>query len=187
MLLADLNIGCDEGLPIRVALFLYIYAKTEEKMNIRRAEEKDSKRILELLVQVNNVHNDGRPDLFIRDKTKYTEDELKKILADDSSPVFVAVDEDDYVMGYGFVMFQSHEKDNNWPNITTLYVDDICVDEKCRGKHVGKAIYDFLVDYAKKNGCYNLTLNVWENNPSARAFYEKMGMKVQKTGMEIVL
>ncbi|MBR7079625.1 MAG: GNAT family N-acetyltransferase [Treponema sp.] len=156
-------------------------------MNIRRAEEKDSKRILELLVQVNNVHNDGRPDLFIRDKTKYTEDELKKILADDSSPVFVAVDEDDYVMGYGFVMFQSHEKDNNWPNITTLYVDDICVDEKCRGKHVGKAIYDFLVDYAKKNGCYNLTLNVWENNPSARAFYEKMGMKVQKTGMEVVL
>lgn len=160
-------------------------------MKIRRAEEKDIPRILELLVQVNDVHSDGRPDLFIRGKTKYTEVDLKKILADDSTPVFVAVDDTDvgkdYVLGYGFAILQSHVQDNNWPDITTFYVDDICVDEKCRGKHVGKEIYNYLVEYARKIGCYNLTLNVWEKNESAKSFYKNMGMQVQKIGMEVVL
>ncbi|HAK68689.1 MAG TPA: GNAT family N-acetyltransferase [Treponema sp.] len=156
-------------------------------MIFRRAEEKDCGRILELLLQVNNVHNDGRPDLFLRDKTKYTEEELKSIIADDSTPVFVAQDDDGSIPGYGFAVIQSHEKDNNWPNITTLYVDDICVDKSCRGKHVGTFIYQNLVEWARKKGCYNLTLNVWEKNPGARAFYEKMGMTVQKTGMETIL
>lgn len=160
-------------------------------MKIRRAEEKDIPRILELLVQVNDVHSDGRPDLFIRGKTKYTEVDLKKILADDSTPVFVAVDEtdsgDDFVLGYGFAILQSHVQDNNWPDITTFYVDDICVDEKCRGRHVGKEIYNYLVEYARKIGCYNLTLNVWEKNESAKAFYKSLGMSVQKIGMETIL
>ena len=160
-------------------------------MKIRRAEERDIPRILELLVQVNDVHNDGRPDLFIRGKTKYTEADLKKILADDSTPVFVATDDvegkSDYVLGYGFAILQSHVQDNNWPDITTFYVDDICVDSKFRGRHVGKEIYNYLVDYARKIGCYNLTLNVWEKNESAKAFYRNMGMQVQKIGMETIL
>ena len=44
-----------------------------------------------------------------------------------------------------------------------------------------------MKEYAKKNGFYNITLNVWECNPSARSFYDKMGMTVQKTGMEYIL
>jgi ribosomal protein S18 acetylase RimI-like enzyme len=156
-------------------------------MNIRRALNKDTKRILELLVQVNNVHNDGRPDLFIRDKTKYTETELLNIIRNDKTPVFCAVDETDSVLGYGFCVIQSHETDDNWHNITTLYIDDICVDEKYRGKHIGKALYEYITEYARKSGCYNITLNVWEKNPEAKAFYEKMGMSIQKTGMEKIL
>ena len=156
-------------------------------MKIRRALEKDSKKILELLVQVNNVHNDGRPDLFIRDKTKYTEPELIEIIHNDETPIFCAVDDNDTVLGYGFCVLQSHVKDNNWPDITTLYIDDICVDENARGQHVGKAVYDFIIDYAKKIGCYNVTLNVWEKNTSAKEFYKKMGMQVQKIGLETIL
>ena len=32
-----------------------------------------------------------------------------------------------------------------------------------------------------------MTLNVWEGNDAAKAFYEKMGFKVLKYGMEFVL
>lgn len=156
-------------------------------MKVRRAKWEDAERIMELLRQVNNVHHEGRPDLFIKDKTKYTWDELCDILECDDTPVFVAVDDADKVLGYGFCVFVSHEADNNWPNITTLYVDDICVDENVRGMHVGKTIYDFLVQYAKDNGCYNLTLNVWEKNESAKKFYKACGMSVQKTGLEKIL
>ena len=164
-------------------------AKIQEypDITIRRSKPEDSKRILELLVQVNNVHNDGRPDLFIRDKTKYTESELLAIMKNDDTPIFCAFDQDDRLVGYGFCVLQSHEKDNNWHRIKTLYIDDICVDEKFRGRHIGKSIYEYLLDYARKTGCYNVTLNVWEKNPEAKAFYEKLGMQVQKTGMETIL
>ena len=156
-------------------------------MIIRKAEIKDTGRIMQLLVQVNNVHNANRPDLFIKDKTKYTEDELKRILDDPLTPVFVAVDETDNVLGYCFGMFQSHKEDNNFPDITTYYIDDLCVDESHRGEHIGKALYNYTVEFAKKSGCYNVTLNVWDKNDSAIKFYENCGFKIQKYGMEIVL
>lgn len=156
-------------------------------MIIRNAKEKDADRILELLVQVNNVHSDNRPDLFLRDKTKYTKDELLAIISDDSKPIFVGVDDNDRVLGYAFCVFQSHIEDNNFPDIVTLYIDDICVDEKERGKHVASQIYDYVKNYAKEQGCYNVTLNVWDKNDAAIAFYNKCGFKLQKYGMEVIL
>ena len=40
---------------------------------------------------------------------------------------------------------------------------------------------------AKGLNCYRLTLNVWEGNDSAKAFYDKMGMKVKEYTMEYIL
>lgn len=156
-------------------------------MKIRRAEERDADRILEILRQVNNVHHDLRPDLFIKDRTKYNKEELLEIIGDDRRPIFLAEGEEGQVKGYIFCEFQSHAEDNNWPDITTLYIDDICVDDRYRRQHVGKDIYDYIIDYARDTGCYNVTLNVWENNDPARTFYESCGMTVQKTGMEKIL
>jgi ribosomal protein S18 acetylase RimI-like enzyme len=72
-------------------------------------------------------------------------------------------------------------------DIKTLYIDDICVEENARGKHVGKALYEYVRDYAQSIGCNNITLNVWDGNDAALSFYRNMGMKVQKTTMEILL
>lgn len=156
-------------------------------MKIRRAEDRDTARIMELLRQVNNVHSDVRPDLFLRDKTKYTEDELHEIMQHEDLPIFVAVDANDRVLGYMFGKLESHVKDNNFPDITTFYIDDLCVDEASRGQHVGKALYEHTVQYAKAIGCYNLTLNVWEGNTNAQAFYDACGLKPLKIGLETVL
>ena len=156
-------------------------------MQIRRAESKDIEGIMKLLVQVNNVHSEGRPDLFIKDKTKYTAEELTKILQDDNTPVFLAVDEDEHILGYCFGVFQSHIEDNNFPDIVTYYIDDLCVDEQYRGQHVGKALYDYVIDFARESGCYNVTLNVWEKKESAKRFYEKCGLQTQKIGLEKIL
>jgi len=156
-------------------------------MKIRRAKQEDIARILELLVQVNNVHQIRRPDLFLKDKTKYTAEQLSDILRSEETPVFVAADENDMVLGYGFCVLQPHIGNNNQPDHTTLYIDDICVDEAARGKHIGRTIYEAIVKFARESGCHNITLNVWEGNDVARAFYENLGMRVQKTGMETVL
>ncbi|MBQ8940859.1 MAG: GNAT family N-acetyltransferase [Firmicutes bacterium] len=156
-------------------------------MNIRPAEKDDADGILSLLVQVNNVHNAARPDLFIKNRTKYTKDELLSVLDDKNRPVFVAADNENKVAGYCFGIFQSHKEDNNFPDITTFYIDDLCVDETQRGTHIGKALYEFAKNFARENGCYNLTLNVWNGNDSAIHFYEKCGLRVQKYGLEEIL
>lgn len=155
-------------------------------MVVRRAQEKDMPRIDELLLQVDLVHHYGRPDLFNVGR-KYTDEELKKIIADDHTPIFVAVDENDMVLGYAFCIFKYYPNDNILTDIKTIYIDDLCVDEKYRGQNVGRTVYEHVLKYAKEIGCYNVTLNVWTCNEGAMKFYEKCGMKAQKIGMETIL
>lgn len=154
---------------------------------IRRAEERDIPGILDLLVQVCMVHHNIRPDLFDGPSTKYSGEELKEIIKDDATPVFVYVDENEKVLGHCFGIFQQHIGNRVLTDVKTLYIDDICVDENARGKHVGNALYQHAKQFAKDSGCYNITLNVWSGNDPAQAFYENCGLKPQKICMETIL
>ncbi len=154
---------------------------------IRRAKEKDTEKILKLLGEVLEIHAALRPDIFIPGTTKYTGEQLVKIFQNDSTPVFVAVDENDDVYGYAFCIFKEEPFSTNMNPLKTLYIDDICVDRAARGRHIGKNLYEYVLKFAKDNGCYNVTLNVWHGNDSAKEFYKKMGMRVKKTEMEAIL
>ena len=156
-------------------------------MEIRRATAADIEGIDKLLHQVNMVHHNGRPDLFKAGGRKYTDEQLSALLADDTRPVFAAVDEAGHVLGYAFCILQQHPDDNILTDIKTLYIDDLCVDENIRGQHIGRRLYEYVKQYAKETGCYNLTLNVWACNESARKFYERCGLVPQKYGMETIL
>lgn len=156
-------------------------------MHIRRGLDRDMDGINELLRQVLMVHHRGRPDLFKANAKKYRDEELLAILHDDTKPVFVALDDSGNVLGYAFCILKQELNDNILTDIKTLYIDDLCVDESSRGKHIGSRLYEYVLEYARREGCYNVTLNVWECNPGAKQFYEKCGLKPQKTGMEIVL
>ena len=155
--------------------------------NVRRAGKEDIPRILELLVQVDMVHHNGRPDLFKGPATKYNAAELEEILENEETPVFVCEGEDGNVAGHAFCIHKQIIGDSVLTDVKTLYIDDICVDEAYRGQHVGRALYEHVVEYAKENGFYNITLNVWSCNPGAQKFYEAMGLKPQKIGMEQIL
>lgn len=162
-------------------------------MNIRKAKKNDAPTLIRLLKQVLELHAKLRPDIFISGTTKYTREELEQILEDPQTPVFVATEEIDgnpgggEVKGYMFCKLLRQPFSTNMRDFKTLFIDDLCVDETCRGKRVGQALYNFALQFAKEQGCYNVTLNVWEGNDGARAFYEKMGMRVQETRMEKIL
>lgn len=156
-------------------------------MKIRKAQEKDIPRIGDLLSQVLEVHHKGRPDIFKGGVKKYTDEQLCEILANKERPVFVAEDSEGVVQGYAFCIIERRMCHNILADITTLYIDDICVDETARGQKIGSALYEYVLDFARANGCYNVTLNVWSCNPTAIKFYEKCGLKPQKIGMEVIL
>ena len=155
-------------------------------MTIRRARVGDIPRLSDLLSQVLDVHHNGRPDIFKPNAVKYLPEELEEIIADDTRPIFVA-ETDGEVVGYAFCIIIQHIDNNILTDIKTLYVDDLCIDENCRGKGVGKALYKYVESYARDEGFYNVTLNVWALNDNARGFYENLGLKVQKIGMEQIL
>ena len=157
-----------------------------EKIFVRKAKEEDLPVVNKLLYQVEDIHRIGRPDLFKVGEKKYTDQQLLEIFSDEKTPVFVA-DSPDGVLGYVFCIVQQTKGAKAMYDHTTLYIDDLCVDSQARGRGVGKILYDYALGFAKSIGCHNLTLHVWDKNPGARAFYEKMGMGVQQTTMEVIL
>lgn len=155
-------------------------------MEIRFARESDIPGIIGLLQQVGEVHHQIRPDLFRAGAQKYDEVALKAILADPNRPIVAGL-AGGKLAGYAFCILQDVKNDPALCDRKSLYIDDLCVDEASRGSGIAKAIFDGVVAYAKSIGCDAVTLNVWSGNDRALHFYEKCGLRPQKTGMELPL
>ena len=154
-------------------------------MQIRFAKRQDIPSLIDLLQQVGQVHHEIRPDIFRPTCQKYDEAALAELLTDKSRPIFVA--EDDSVRGYCFCILRSFEGESVMTDRRELYIDDLCVDEACRGQGIAKALYAHVTDYAKSIGCNFVTLNVWSGNDNAMKFYEKAGMTPRSVTMEMKL
>ncbi len=152
-------------------------------MTIRRAEPRDIPDMIALLYQVGGVHHEIRPDLFRDNAIKYTPEQLEALLRDENSPIFI-YDEDGDLAGYCFCQIRTYEGSTVLTDRKELYIDDLCVDENRRGQHIGSALYDHAVAYAKEIGCAFLTLNVWCGNEGAMRFYENAGLKPRNITME---
>ena len=152
---------------------------------IRKATPQDIPDICRLLEQVLVVHHSGRPDLFRGQGKKYDEQALQEMLERLDSPIFV-YDDGGQVVAYIMCQEQSFCSSVLVP-VKTLYIDDLCVDEGARGKGIGSKLFQYVKDYAKENGYYNVTLHVWNSNPGAIKFYESLGLKPQFTSLELIV
>ena len=155
-------------------------------MEIRKAEVRDIPGMIELLHQVGDVHHHIRPDIFRSGALKYTSEQLEELLRDETKPIFI-YDEDGTVAGYCFCQIRSYDGIGVSTCRKELYIDDLCVDENRRGQHIGSALYNHAVAYAKEIGCNFLTLNVWCGNDGAMKFYEHAGMTPRNITMETKL
>lgn len=157
-------------------------------MIIRFAEERDIPDIERLLYQVCNVHSQSRPDLFKSNGKKYDRKQISKLISNNDKPIFVAFDEENQrVLGYAMCVMKTIKNNTALLDMKNLYIDDLCIDENFRGNGIGSQIYDHVLKYAKNQGCYNITLNVWEGNEQAKRFYDKCGLSVQKTTLEKII
>ena len=133
------------------------------------------------------IHADIRPDIFIPETTKYTNDELEQMIKDEMKPIYVAVNENDMCVGYAFCQLKEQPFSNNMVQFKSLFIDDLCVDKSTRGQHIGEQLFEYVKSEAKRMGCYEVTLNVWAGNTSAEKFYEKMGLKTKERQLEYIL
>ncbi len=153
---------------------------------IRKATEQDIPRLNELLYQVQAIHAIGRPDIFKAGTKKYTTEELRGIIEDTLTPVYVYTD-DVGIKGYVFCIFQETSETNQLHYRKTLYIDDLCVDKDERGKHIGTKLYEHARSIAKESACNSVTLNVWALNEPASHFYNEIGLTPLRTTMEEVI
>ena len=157
-------------------------------MRKKSRQNRDIPRIHELLTQVNNVHANGRPDLFKSGNRKYTDEQLRQIIANvENSPIFVLVDDNDMVLGYCFGIVEQFINDNNRTDVKTLYIDDLCVDEKCRRQHIAKPALRACAELCPQQRLLQHHAQRVGVQPGARAFYDKCGMKPLKTYLETIL
>ena len=152
---------------------------------VRPAVSQDLPAINRLLGEVLHVHNGIRPDLFRPEGKKYTDAEILQLFSNPDTPVYV-YEKDGEVLGYVFLEIR-HQDSGSLHTLSTLYIDDLCVDSARRGEGIGRILYEKALEFARERGCHNVTLHVWEGNDEARAFYEHLGMKPQYTSMETVL
>ncbi len=155
-------------------------------MIIERANTGHIPGLIRLLYQVGQVHHEIRPDIFRAGAIKYTENDLESLLSDENRPVFVAL-EDKAVLGYCFCVIEDCRGTTVLTDRVEVYIDDLCVEESCRGRGIAKALYTHVCAWAKDLGCAYVTLNVWCGNDGAMKFYEKMGMTPRKIFMEVKL
>ncbi|MBO4326082.1 MAG: GNAT family N-acetyltransferase [Clostridia bacterium] len=156
-------------------------------MDIRRAEKKDIDAIIGLLGQVLEIHAAIRPDIFVSGTTKYSAEELEEMIKNEEKPIYVAADENGKVIGYAFCQLKERPVREYFVPGKEMYIDDLCVDEKERGRSVGTKLFGHVKREAARLGCGAITLNVWRGNDSAEAFYEKLGMTTRARSMEFKL
>ncbi len=156
------------------------------EIKIRKIEEKDFDKVETLLKEVKELHRKLRPDIFSPKESKYSKEEIKEIMESDDKGIFVAVNDNNEVVGYSFYEIQIPKGDQLVHN-KTLYIDDLCIDHNFRGNGIGTKLYEHTLKYAKEINCYSLTLNVWYDNKNALNFYKKIGLTPQRIEMEKII
>lgn len=155
-------------------------------MSIRKATTADIPVLMGFLEQILKVHHQARPDIFKSSGSKYSPEELEKLMTQDHTPIFVYENEAGQLLGHLFVTIKESQSSALNP-IKTLFIEDLCVDEKARGQKIGEQLFQFAENFAQEINCYNLTLNVWNDNAGALRFYQRLGLKPQETVMERIL
>lgn len=150
---------------------------------VRFAEEKDLDRVNELRKQVNDIHVEGRPDVFKAGFGSEMRDFAKVIISGKNSNIIVA-ERSGVICGMAFVDYVN-KLETPFGNARRFYhVQEIAVDVKYRRQGVAKELLEFMIADAKKRNLGKIELDVWEFNDSAIEFYQAAGFRQTRRWLE---
>ena len=153
-------------------------------MTVRFARETESERVNELRKQVNDLHVNGRPDIFKPGFSRELADHIDTIWNDPDQKIVVC-EREGTVCGFA-VLHHIRKPENPFMfERDFLDIDEFCVDEAQRRTGVATEMIAFIRSYARTQGFDRIELNTWEFNGDALAFYEAVGFTTYRRYMEM--
>ena len=153
-------------------------------ITVRPAQRDELARVNELRLQVNDLHVEGRPDIF---RPGFNE-ELQRHVYDEfdgeDSDVLVAL-LDGEICGFATVQY-IHRPESPYSLARSFYrVEEFGVDSAYRRRGVATALVDYMRGDARQRGFERIELDFWAFNEGAKAFYDRAGFKVYRWYMEM--
>ena len=147
---------------------------------IRKITEADYPAADRLLMQLHQLHVDGRPDLYTPLEHLYSFEEFRQLVCDERSICLLAA-AGDTVLGLCIAVLK--EK-SGMCNIPIAYVEAMIVDESFRKAGVAARLFHAAEAEARAHGARRLDLMVWAFNQNAIDFYQSLGMTMQRMILE---
>lgn len=153
---------------------------------VRFAREEELDRVNALRKEVNDLHVEGRPDVFNPGFQEQLRNYIYEIWKDPNKEILVA-EKDGAICG--FAVLNNINKPENPFMFARTYpdVDEFCVAKEYRRQGIATEMIDYIKSYAKEKGFQRLELNMWEFNEAALEFYESVGFQTYRRYMEINL
>lgn len=150
---------------------------------VRLATKEDIERVNELRKQVNDVHTNGRPDMFRPGFAQEIQDLAYHMIEDENSDILVVV-RDGVICGFACVGYVERPLSPYMLGRRFYHVDEFGVDEAFRRQGVATELFEFIKQEAKEKGFERIELDVWEFNEGAIKFYESVGFLTLRKYLE---
>ena len=153
-------------------------------MTVRIADERDLERVNELRRQVNDLHVEGRPDVFKPGFNEQLKNYVYTVYNDPCKDIAVA-EKDGVICGYAVLNRFTKPETPFMYERSYVDVDEFGVDKAFRRQGIGRALMEYIRTYAKDNDFDRIELNMWEFNEGALRFYEDIGFGTYRRYMEM--
>lgn len=123
-------------------------------------------RIRELLIQLSRSG---------KDRGEIPKEWFEELIASPYHDMLIAV-EDDKIIGIATLSIHMG------PIIRkNAYLEDFVTDQTVRGKGIGSALWDAMLDWAKEKGCHNLEFTCGNGREASQQFYKNHGATIYDT------
>ena len=155
-------------------------------MIVRFAKESELDRVNELRKQVNDIHVEGKPEVF---KPGFGEElrDFVNVIWNDPEQEIVVAENDGVICGFAVLHHINKPENPFMKERDFIDIDEFCVDKDHRRKGAASAMVSFIKEFAKEKGFSRIELNMWEFNQDALAFYEAAGFKTFRRYMEMMI
>ena len=143
------------------------------------AQPNDREAVEALAQQVQGMHLAWRPDLFAEADCLYPEERFQEAVR--KRELYVAKLGGE-VAGYALLLIAEIDA----PALTKrriMKVEELCVEESCRGQGIGRAMMEDILALARAFRCRDLELKVYPQNEGALAFYRACGFQIRNISM----